>query len=152
MFLKCLKDVKKMLIVFFLFIFNLSERCLGDTGKSKNVGKTMFEALDEKLTRMLTSPKPDESKHLLKLIKLYQKTMIEIQKMVENNDMAMVKAVESIYDSGGPKFLQIRINDQTFKKLGWSEEDLDQYYNLRLMTDQVWFELRRVLFGAESSK
>ncbi|KAG8242388.1 hypothetical protein J6590_066889 [Homalodisca vitripennis] len=109
--------------------------------------KTMFEELDEKLTRMLESPKPDECKKVLKLIKLYQTTMFRIQKRVENNDMEMVEATQKVYDSGGPRFLQIRINDHNFKKLGWSEEDLDQYYNLRLLTDQAWFELRQILFS-----
>uniref|UniRef100_A0A1B6MCY1 Uncharacterized protein n=1 Tax=Graphocephala atropunctata TaxID=36148 RepID=A0A1B6MCY1_9HEMI len=109
--------------------------------------KTMFEELDEKLTRMLEHPKPDECKEVLKLIKLYQITMFRIQKKVENNDLAMVEATQKVYDSGGPRFLQIRINDHSFKRLGWSEEDLDQYYNLRLLTDQAWFELRQILFS-----
>jgi hypothetical protein len=106
----------------------------------------MFEELDEKITRMLTKPKADECKILLKLIKLYQTTMFRIQRLVENNDTDMVEATQKMYDGGGPKFLQIRINDENFRKLGWSEEDLDQYYNLRLITDQAWFELRQVLF------
>lgn len=109
--------------------------------------KTMFEELDEKITRILTKPKAEECKHLLKLIKLYQTAMFRIQKLVENNDTHMVRATQKMYDRGGPKFLQVRIKDEIFRKLGWSEEDLDQYYNLRLITDQAWFELRQLLFS-----
>lgn len=108
--------------------------------------KTMFQDLDEKITRMLKHPKVGECKRVLKLVKLYQTTMFRIQKLVEDNDTAMLKETQRLYDGGGPKFLQTRINDEDFRKLGWSEEDLDQYYNLKLITDQAWFELRQVLF------
>lgn len=133
--------------VYFLFLIATSV-ALVVTGENENsVKRTMFEELDDKISRMLRMPKPDECKHLLKLMKLYQTTMFRIRRMVENNDMEMVRATQKIYDSGGPRFLQIKIYEQNFKKNGWSDEDLDQYYNLRLITDQAWFELRRILFS-----
>lgn len=133
--------------VYFVFLIATSV-ALVVTGENENsVKRTMFEELDDKISRMLRMPKPDECKHLLKLMKLYQTTMFRIRTMVENNDMEMVRATQKIYDSGGPRFLQIRIYEENFKKNGWSDEDLDQYYNLRLITDQTWFELRRILFS-----
>uniref|UniRef100_A0A1B6EZ07 Prolyl 4-hydroxylase alpha-subunit N-terminal domain-containing protein n=1 Tax=Cuerna arida TaxID=1464854 RepID=A0A1B6EZ07_9HEMI len=98
--------------------------------------------LDTVLTNMYEDPPVGGGEEFMRLSRTYNQACLDLLYFCSMDKHKALKAAEKIVDHGGPKFMDVEINEEKMKEnFKWDEEALHGMYVVLKNTHEHWYDL-----------